>query len=584
MKILVIDSETSACDLLVRTLKSYFPEHEWLTAASYEEGYFAAQKTKDLDLVFADLKTNEAGGPSLANLIENMYPNVCAYYLGNHGAESTFFRVRPGRVFSKPVNVREIVAAIQLAEQSTAISIADGPIEVLPDSEGTRDLEKLNRLIADEGFTGQLAQFQLHEIIQLCCLGQRTGSMSVSKGSQSGVIYFYEGQIVHAVCGDLVGEPAVERIVAWKSGRFTIADGIIADRTTIQADWNFLILESMRKLDEQAAEGPAPKAEVKVGSSLGPYQLSREVSKTDTEEIYVANLHSTGLELTVCVLLPALNPNLAEVKQFVAEATTKSDLDDTAFLRVTKAVQTEGIYYYTIERVDATSLQELAPMDRHLTESQALDVLRTVGTAMSELRSVHQTHLPLTPRDVLLDARGGVRLSNLASFRPPESMNVRAQLQTLARAIREAISPATIQMGPLRSILRRLEGTDPDRIQSWQGLKKATDGICADASGAKTEASGHSGGNTSYAVNLIPDRSTFDVLKLGMAAAIAGLLCGSIFWVTARPDQASARENTGTLMAAEPRKQTEAVDARSLATNPEEPTLRIYSTVAELVQ
>ncbi|GEM_PF-2537739 len=427
MKILVIDSETSACDLLVRTLKSYFPEHEWLTAASYEEGYFTAQKTKDLDLVFADLKTNEAGGPSLTNLIESMYPTVCTYYLGNHGAETTFFRVRPGRVFSKPVNVREIVAAIQLAEQSRTLSKGNGGKTVLTEAGGAQDLEKLNRLIADEGFTGQLAQFQLHEIIQLCCLSQRTGSMSVSKGTQSGVIYFYEGQIVHSVCGDLEGEPAVERIVAWKSGQFTIADGIIAERRTIDTDWNFLILESMRKLDEQAAEGPAPKAEVKVGGSVGPYQFAKEVSKSATEEVYIAHLHSTGLELTVCVLPPALNSNLAEVKRFVAEATTKSDLDDTAFLRVTKAVQTEGVYYYTVERVEATRLDELAPVDRHLTESQALDVLRTVGPAMAELRSVHQTHLPLTPRDVLLDSRSGVRLSNLASFRPEETVTVRAQ-------------------------------------------------------------------------------------------------------------------------------------------------------------
>lgn len=167
MKILVIDSETSACDLLVRTLKSYFPKHEWLTATSYEEGFSVAQKTKDLDLVFADLKTNEAGGPSLANLIEGMYPNVYTYYLGNHGVETTFFRARPGRVFSKPVNVNEVVAAIQLAEQSIALAKGEGVKGVLPELDGVHDLENLNKLITNEGFSGQLAQFQLHEIIQL---------------------------------------------------------------------------------------------------------------------------------------------------------------------------------------------------------------------------------------------------------------------------------------------------------------------------------------------------------------------------------------------------------------------------------
>ena len=88
----------------------------------------------------------------------------------------------------------------------SALSKGDGVKKVLSESDGASDLAQLNRMITDEGFTGQLAQFQLHEIIQLCCLGQRTGSMSVSKGDQSGAIYFYEGQVVHAVCGDLEGE------------------------------------------------------------------------------------------------------------------------------------------------------------------------------------------------------------------------------------------------------------------------------------------------------------------------------------------------------------------------------------------
>lgn len=579
MKILVIDSETSACDLLVRTLKSYFPEHEWLEATSYEEGFAVAQKTKDLDLVFADLKTNEAGGPSLANLIEGMYPHVCVYYLGNHGVETTFFRARPGRVFSKPVNVREVVAAIQLAEQSLALIKGDGVRKALSDSDGAHDLEKLNKMITGEGFTGQLAQFQLHEIIQLCCLGQRTGSMSVSKGAKSGAIYFYDGQIVHAVCDDLEGEPAVERIVSWRAGQFTIVDGIIAEKKTIQTDWNFLMLESMRKLDEQVAEGTIFIADVKVGNSLGPYHLSREISKTENEESYIANLHSTGLELDVCVLPPALNSNYVEVKRFVAEATTKSDLDDTAFLRVTKAVQTEGVYYYTVERVDGKRLSEFESYDRQLGEPQALEIIRTVGEAMAELRSMHPTHLPLTPRDIILDVKGGIRINNLASLRSGEDKSVRSQLRELAGAIQEAVRPAVVKSEDLKNVLRRMEGTSLDRIQSWQGLRKAAELAGKRMCESRSEYSRCADENTSYVVNLVPDHSTIDVVKLGIAAAIAGLLVGSIFWATVRPDRASARDVSGALMAAEPARQSNTAEV-----SPARDPVPLFESAHETIQ
>ena len=69
--------------------------------------------------------------------------------------------------------------------------------------------------------------------------------------------------------------------------------------------------------------------------------------------------------------------------------------------------------------------------------------------------------------------------------------------------------------------------------------------------------------NTSYVMKLMPDRSTIDIVKLGIAAAIAGLLVGSIFWATIRPDRVQARDTQGVLMAAEPIQATNVVSGNS---------------------
>jgi len=132
-----------------------------------------------------------------------------------------------------------------------------------------------------------------------------------------------------------------------------------------------------------------------------------------------------------------------------------------------------------------------------------------------------------------------------------------------------------------------MEGTGPDRIQSWQGLKKAANSITSDALAGVGETSGGPESNTSYVVNLVPDHATLDILKLGIAAAMAGLLVGSIFWVTARPDHANARGGSGSLMAAEPSEQVEQVEQVEhfhAATNIADAGLRVYDSVAEMVK
>ncbi len=588
MKILLLDSEKSACELLVRTLQGFFPEHEWLTAFSYEEGRQIAERGERLDFVLADLKTNEAGGPSLAHLIEGMHPEVQTYFLGNYAAETTFFRARPGRTFPKPVNVHQVVAAIHLAEESLALKSAVKEVE-----SGTKEdpkantggaLERIHRLIAHEGFTGQLAQFQLHEIVQICCLGMRTGRMTVTKGHESGTLYFHEGRLLHAECGELQGEPAVGRIIGWRSGQFAFADGILADRESIQTSWDFLLLETMRQMDEAAAGGAVARTELKEGQCFGPYHLVRCVATQEHEHVFEAQLSLNGLLVTLHVLPPAQTRSPVAVKQFVAEAAAKSELDGTTFLRATKAAQTDGVYYHTLEHVEATSLEDFGG-ERLLSEAQVLDVVRTVSQSMSELQAQHLLHHPLAPRDVLINARGQVRLANLASLRPDTSLTMQAQIEALATALNRAAGPVGIRSGALKRLLRRVLRPGPDQIVSWGSLRKSVEGISINA----VTVGGVSDEHTSFIVNLVPDRPTLGVFKLAAVAGVAGLLAGALFWLSGRLDHASAREKqpAGGLMAAEPVNASieSPVDkaARSL-TNPHSSTPRVFGSITEVLE
>lgn len=72
--------------------------------------------------------------------------------------------------------------------------------------------------------------------------------MLVRSREKKGWIYFRDGEIVHAECDDLSGEEAFYAIVSWELGLYE-CNVASAEKETIQESWDFLLMESMRRLD-----------------------------------------------------------------------------------------------------------------------------------------------------------------------------------------------------------------------------------------------------------------------------------------------------------------------------------------------
>lgn len=119
-------------------------------------------------------------------------------------------------------------------------------------------IEELRSLILDaikvskKGFVGRVADLQLTDIIQLNCLARMKTALSVSKEDMEGVIYFEDGEIVHAQCGSKTGEAALFEILKWEGGDFSTLSGAEATNRTINRPWQELLIEGMRQKDESA--------------------------------------------------------------------------------------------------------------------------------------------------------------------------------------------------------------------------------------------------------------------------------------------------------------------------------------------
>ncbi len=97
---------------------------------------------------------------------------------------------------------------------------------------------------------GNLNQFSAAEILQMSCLGQRSGRFTFKSGRGNSEIYLQHGSLRHASFGTLEGEMAIAEVFRWRQGRFYFEEGIISQVQTVDRPWAHLLIDNLQKLDE----------------------------------------------------------------------------------------------------------------------------------------------------------------------------------------------------------------------------------------------------------------------------------------------------------------------------------------------
>ncbi len=134
------------------------------------------------------------------------------------------------------------------------------------------------------GFKGALAGLSLTDVIQLKGHNKYTGAITVEYGASQGVIYFVDGEIIHAELGGESGEQAIYQIIKWPGGTFNIHPEMTSNVCTIHYRTDFLLLEALRRLDEENAGSAA-------NASTGPAVTPRRtMSKIAARLLEISNI------------------------------------------------------------------------------------------------------------------------------------------------------------------------------------------------------------------------------------------------------------------------------------------------------
>lgn len=112
-------------------------------------------------------------------------------------------------------------------------------------------LEAVQASIRREAFQGTIDSIDILDYVQLIMLsGKQLVLEVVATDGRRGELFIEGGQIRHAVCGNLEGEPAAYACLTFAGGRFVNRPWRVPEKVTICKPGDFILIESARIKDE----------------------------------------------------------------------------------------------------------------------------------------------------------------------------------------------------------------------------------------------------------------------------------------------------------------------------------------------
>ena len=225
--VLLVDDDTEMLHALKEGFKKYQESFAVLLA---EDGRQALESLKQniISLVVTDLKMpNMDGFELLAHIMEH-YPDIPVIIITGYSTPEME----------------------QLAREGGAVGYIAKPF--LIENLARQILTTLRK----ESEGGTLHNVSSGMFLQLIEMEQKTCTIRLEEksGNRKGILFFKEGELFDARVNNLQGESAAHEIFSWDEVNLSIQNGCALKENKIQSDLQGLILEAMRRKDEDEPE------------------------------------------------------------------------------------------------------------------------------------------------------------------------------------------------------------------------------------------------------------------------------------------------------------------------------------------
>lgn len=225
--VLIVDDENVITWAISRGLAKQGEIHTE-TAQSGEEA-LDVLKRHPFDLVITDIRMKGMTGFELLSRIRTLYPETGVIVMTAYGsAEAKREASERGSLFylDKTFEIEEMRSVVRRA---------------LEQVDKTRQAMREQQA---EGFSGQIGNLNLVDMVQLHCLARNTGMMDVRSERRCGVIGFADGEVVFAETDTgMEGREAFIDMLGWSGGQFE-TENTEPDEQNIDENWEALLLEA----------------------------------------------------------------------------------------------------------------------------------------------------------------------------------------------------------------------------------------------------------------------------------------------------------------------------------------------------
>ncbi|MCA9741153.1 response regulator [candidate division KSB1 bacterium] len=216
--ILIVDDEEDLTWSISRYFRRSDDLFETFCVSSGDQALEFMQKNH-VDLLITDVKMPGISGLELVNIVLKKYPRMKVIMMTAYGSDEVQTRL----------------------DTAQPIFFVEKPFELLL----LRETVYTALNIPEQNIRNSLLNTRIKEIIAFTCKAGKTSQLTFHRGISQGVVYFKQGEIVHAECGELEGENALFNILDWgKIDFFSSFDHRVSKRT-IRRNWESLLNTAM---------------------------------------------------------------------------------------------------------------------------------------------------------------------------------------------------------------------------------------------------------------------------------------------------------------------------------------------------
>jgi hypothetical protein len=221
MQLLIVHSDAELGEQLARMVKDY-TRHECDLVGNDNAAIDWGRRHGKCALLLTQLEAAGIDGLSLGGSLSEMFPGLQTLFFPPYAAGEQRLEVAVTKVFPEPIDGDALLAAIERAEKLEA---------------------------------AQADLFHVVDIIQMCCLGRRSGALQIVKEKNSGLVFLRDGRLVHVETTAERGANALLEIIGWEHAEFAYDRSVRPPVETITVGWDEALIEAVTLQKEHKTVG-----------------------------------------------------------------------------------------------------------------------------------------------------------------------------------------------------------------------------------------------------------------------------------------------------------------------------------------